>query len=286
MTDPDPTVRGQQLGDELRTLRETNALSLADAAERIDASASKLSRFETGRRTLPVEDIASLLAVYGVKGTRRRELLALAREAERRGWWQRNHPDFAQRQRTLIALEARAARVINFETTVVPGLLQTGEYTRALMTESQAVPPEAVEQHMITRLNRHKVLLRERPPKLHVLIHELALHQMVGGRDVLRRQLEHLLECSARHNISIRVVANTGGHVGASGAFTLLQQHEGPSVVFLENLTSSLFVEERHEVDVYRDALRNLAARALCEEQSGELIAEMARHLDTEASRE
>lgn len=134
--DPNPTVRGQELGEQLRALREQCGLNLHDAAEHLDASASKLSRIETGRCSPPVEDIGALLAIYGVRGDQRRDLLALAREAERRGWWQRDRPTFPERQRTLISLESRAEQIVTFDTVVVPGLLQTCEYTRALMEDS------------------------------------------------------------------------------------------------------------------------------------------------------
>ena len=283
MTDPEPTVRGQQLGDELRHLRETRRLSLAEAAERIDASASKLSRFETGRRSIPLEDISALLAVYGVRGAHRRAVLALAREAERRGWWQRNHPDFAQRQRTLISLEARASRIVNFENALVPGFLQTGEYTRAVMRDSGVVADDEVEERILARLRRHSVLLRQHAPTFPAIVNEAVLYQ--GEPNVLRRQLDHLVEASIRPNISIRVIPGDDGCVAPIGSFALLQQGEGPTVVYLENLVSSLFLEDAQEVETYRRALRRLSKRALDERQSVELIAGLARGLDPEESR-
>lgn len=192
-----PTVRGQELGEELRLLRESAGLTLTDAAGRIDASASKLSRIESGLCGALTEDVAALLAVYQVTGTKRRELLTLARESAQRGWWQRNQPDFPQRLRTLISLESKADSIVNFEGMVMPGLLQTGEYARAIMTECGYVPENEVEDRMVTRLRRHSVLLRRHPPHLHALIDELVLHRLVGGRDILRRQMEHQ-DCSLR----------------------------------------------------------------------------------------
>ena len=282
MTDPDPTVRGQQLGEELRTLREAARMSLHDASRKVDASASKLSRIETGRRNAPIEDIATLLAVYGVTGTRRGELLDLAREAERRGWWQRNRPDFTERQRTLVSLESKATRITNFEPVVVPGLLQTGEYTRAIMVESGMVDEEDLEHHMMSRMRRHSVLLRQYPPEIVALIDELALHRVIGGKDVLRRQIEHLLQWSLRPHVTIRVIPNEKAHAGIIGAFTVITQPGGPTVTFMENLTSSLFIESPKEVDPYQRTLRRLSSHALDERESAELMSEVETSLDSE----
>lgn len=126
----DPTVRSQEIGDELRTSRVGVNCSLRDAGRHIDASASKLSRIETGNIGAATEDVAALLVVYGVTGPKRRELLDLAREAERRGWWQRDHFDMDRHQRTLVSLEAKADTITDYASTVIPGLLQTGEHTR------------------------------------------------------------------------------------------------------------------------------------------------------------
>ncbi|SFB20783.1 Transcriptional regulator, contains XRE-family HTH domain [Amycolatopsis marina] len=281
MTEPDPTVRGQELGEALRGLRERAGLSLADAAKRIDASASKLSRLENGKRAAPIEDVAALLAVYGTTGRPRTQLLGLAREVGERGWWQRNRPSFAERQNTLVSLESRALTITNFEGMTVPGLLQTGEYTRSLMIECGHVPENEVEARMVTRLRRHSILRRQSPPGLVAIIDELALHRLIGGPDVLRRQLDHLVELATYPNIELRVVPNDGSaHAGINGAFTVLRRPEGTPVVFLENLTSSLFLEERHEIARYEYATRELLARALDAAQSVRRIAMLARRLD------
>lgn len=284
MSEPDPTVRGQELGEELRVLREAAELSLVEASDRIDASASKLSRVETGRRSAPLEDVAALLAIYGVTGPKRTELLSLTREVERRGWWQRNRPDFPERQRTLISLESKADHIVNFEPIVIPGLLQTGEYTRAFMHECGYIPPEEIEDRMVARLRRHSILLRERPPHLTTIIDELALQRVVGGNDVLRRQMDHLVEMARRPNISIQVIPNRGAHTGTTGAFALIRQSGGPTVVFTENLTSSLFLEDKTETKTYTDAIRRLSDEGLDARQSTELIASTADQLSTEAS--
>ncbi len=280
--EPEPTVRGQELGQLLRAYRERAELSLADVGARIDASASKISRMENGKRYASTEDVAAMLALYRVTGPQRAELLALARESGRRGWWQRDTPGFVERQQTLISLESRARAITNFDDTIVPGLLQTGEYTRSMMIESGLVADDEVENRMVTRLQRHSVLLRSHPPYLMAIIDELALCRMIGGRDVLRRQLQHLVELAARPNIDIRVVPNTRTHAGVNGAFTVLRRAEGSPVVFLENLTSSMFLEEPQEIERYEYATRELLTHALDTAQSVEHIAAQANRLDVE----
>ena len=281
MFDPNPTVRGQELGEQLRALRDQCGLNLHDAAEHLDASASKLSRIETGRCSPPVEDIGALLAIYGVRGDQRRDLLALAREAERRGWWQRDRPTFPERQRTLISLESRADHIVSFEPVVIPGLLQTRDYTRALLKETLWVPGDQIEDRLAARHKRSSVLLRERPPELLALIDEMALERAVGGVEVLRGQLLRLAEMTAQPNIRILVVpSKTSGHSGLDGSFEILRQPAGNSVVFLENLTSSLFLEEESEVTNYRRATQNLFNHALSEQRSAELLTTLAQRLN------
>ncbi|MFD0202225.1 MULTISPECIES: helix-turn-helix domain-containing protein [Saccharothrix] len=282
----DMTVRAEELGGQLRALRTKAGLSLEDAGEHIAASAAKVSRMETGKSGCAVEDVAGLLAVYQCVGRRRVELLALAREVDRRGWWQRDKPGFAQRQQTLINLESKADLIVSFEGMNVPGLLQTGEYTRALMIECAMVPVDEVENRMVTRMQRHAVLLKHGPPQLTAFIGELVLHQVVGGPNILRRQLDHLVEAAQIPNITLRVLPNVGVHPGVNGGFELVRRSSGNKVVFLENLTSSLFLEEKDEIEAYEQAIRTLADRALTAEESARLITRLARRLDPKVDAE
>ncbi|GAB2671427.1 helix-turn-helix transcriptional regulator [Saccharopolyspora gloriosae] len=283
MASQEITVRGQELGTWLREFRVEAGLALADAATRIDLSAGQLSRVEHGRRRPRLELVTALLAIYGITGARRRSTVALAREESGDGWWHRDRPDFPERQRTLISLESRATSIVGFEGVLVPGLLQTGEYTRALMSESSLVAPDEVERRMVTRLHRHRVLRRDDAPALTAIIDELALRRVIGGVEVQRRQLEHLLELAQWPRIRIHVVANSGAHAGVNGSFSLLRQPEGPDVVFLENLTCSLFIEDAVEIATYETAVRELLTQALTQTQSSEVIASLATAMDAEA---
>jgi hypothetical protein len=164
----------------------------------------------------------------------------------------------------------------------VPGLLQTGEYTRAIMVESGIVDDQDVENRMITRLQRHSVLLRRQPPRLLAIIDELALRRVIGGRDVLRRQLENLVGMAQRPNIAIRIVLNADrGHPGIDGGFLVIRRPEGTPVVFLANLTSSLFLEDAAEIAQYEQVTRELLNHALDPAESLRYLGEQARRLDT-----
>jgi transcriptional regulator with XRE-family HTH domain len=279
MKSVDQTVRRQELGHELRALRTGAHFSLREAAQVIDVSESKLSRIETGHRNAPIDDIASLLTLYRADSEKRAHLLALAREADEVGWLQASRPNFAQHQHTLITLESKAEQIVNFEPLVVPGLLQTGEYTHAIMAESGVVPENEIDGRLMTRSRRQSVLARRNPPKLLALIDELVLHRTLGGAEVLHRQLWHLIRISGQLNISIRVVPN--GHVGASGSFAVLRLPDRNPVVFLGSLTSNLFVERSEDVSLYERTLERLAACALDEEESIAAIATAARSLET-----
>jgi transcriptional regulator with XRE-family HTH domain len=277
---PEATVRRQQLGQGLQALRKAAGFTLEQAARRIDVSPSKLCRIERGSRSVTTAEIGGLLSIYDVDGPQRRHLLELAANCGERDWWQRNGLDPTDRQRTLIALESRAERIVNVHPFVIPGLLQTGEYTRAMMTESGLLVEGEIEKNMLTRQNRQAVLTRGQPPRYLAIIHELALHQVIGGPDVRRRQLEELLQWFDQPNVEIRILPNAGAHAGLSGAFDVLELSGRGAVVFLENLTSSLFVEDPNDVDLYWRAVRSLSSRVLDEQRSYEMIATQARCLE------
>jgi len=277
----EPTVRGQELGEQLRALREAAGCSLAFTGHRIDASASKICRIESGRVTATPEDVAALLTVYGTTGPRRRALLDLAREAEKRGWWQRHSPDQPSYGRTLQNQEAKASRIVTFETTVIPGLLQTSEYMRELMAGCDDLSEEEAQRCINFRQQRQGLLQERNPPHLIAIIDELVLHRPLGGREAFRRQLLHLLRAAERPNITVLVVPNNGRvHAGLTGPFVLLHKGGRPSVACVEGLTSCLFMEERFELAQYASTVQRLSDRALDEEQSAEFIASLARTND------
>ncbi|MEU6133089.1 helix-turn-helix transcriptional regulator [Saccharopolyspora sp. NPDC047091] len=280
------SVRGQELGEQLRVLRSESGLNMENAARRIDMSFSQLSRIEGGRRRAAPEVVAALLATYGVTGRRRATALALAREHDAHGWWRRDRPDFPERQRTLISLESKAERIVNYTTVAVPGLLQTGEYMRATLEEASMLPGDLVEKRMETRMSRHAAVFDRRACSVVALIDELVLHRRVGGPHVLVRQLEQLVYWSTRAEVTIRVLPNERLPPGGGGSFQLIRQRRGHDVVFLEHLGSSLFVENAHDVATYRDAVRGMLDLALGKEDSVHLIEDVARNIHAEAGHE
>ncbi|MFB9908647.1 helix-turn-helix domain-containing protein [Allokutzneria oryzae] len=280
MTDPDPTLRGQELGEELRRLRVAAGLTLAEAGERIDASSSKLSRIESGKRYARLEDVAALLALYDVTGERRGRLLALARETGRRGWWQPYHPDHDERLRTLLKLESEACGIVDFQATHVPDLLQTTEYARALLTESDMLTDQEIRQLVTTRKRRRARLRHEGSPTLLAITTEPALRYTVGGVPVQRRQLDHLLRMSTRRGITLLVVPNSGrANVGWTGSFSMFARTRPPSVIFVDHLTSKLFLEDDSDIQTYERAIDRLIGAALDTGESAALIARVAREL-------
>lgn len=283
MTSMEPTVRRQQLGATLRTLRKTAGYTLDDAAQVINCSPSKVSRIETGHRAVSPLEVSALAAVYKADHETRDKLIALAEESHEIGWWL-GQMNYVQQEHTLVALESQAESIATFELAVMPGLLQTGEYAQAVITEMGVYPDSESEDCMMNRLRRQSILLRQDPPKLLAIIDELALCRLVGGREVLRRQLEHLVKESNRDNISLRVIPNDGqAHSGIDGPFVVVHRPELSPVVFVETLTSALFVEDQAEVAMYELALRKLLHRTLSEDESVELVARLAEQLDTEA---
>ena len=281
MLKSDATLRARQLGSELRRSRQEAGLGSQQVAARLGISPSKISRLETGCCGPKLEDVAGMLALYGVTGRTRAELLALCREigAGERGWWQRR--EMSQKQRTLIELESEASRIVNYESLLVPGLLQTGEYTRALLHGVAALTDAEVEDRMVTRLLRQSVLRKERAPELVAIIHEAALHQRVGGPDVMRRQLEYLVHVACWPRVTIRVVPMSAPvHPGLDGPFLKVETPVAPAVVFVAVQTSCLFLEERQDIDEYNYAIKRLLKAALDPGESAELIAGLARKLD------
>ncbi|GDY32202.1 helix-turn-helix domain-containing protein [Gandjariella thermophila] len=279
MPEPNPTVKGRQLGTELRTLREGRRLTCQEAGRQVGMSASKISRIENGRRGARVEDVAALLALYRVHGRRREELLDLAREANDRGWWQRAYGDtLSARFRTYVGFEADAKLITNFESMLIPGLLQTAEYTRAVM-RGLDVPEERIEGRVAARLARKSVLSREFPPQLVAIIDEPALRRPVGNTDIMLQQLGHLVTMATRPRIRVHVVPlSAGAHAGSDGPFVILDFDNAP-IVHLENRTSSLFLEDPGYVKTYRKLVMSLIDLALDQRESVELIAGVAREL-------
>ena len=264
-----PTVLRMLLGQQLRKLREARVISRERAGWEIRSSGSKISRIELGRVGLKERDIADLLTLYGVTDPVEREaMLSLARQANVPGWWQRYgdvHPKWFE---PYLGLEAAASLIRTYEVQFIPGLLQTEAYARAVVQLAhRGAGPDEVDGRVRLRLARQQVLRREDPPPPHLwaVLDEAVLRRPIGGRRVMRAQLAALREVAARPNVTIQVVRFTaGGHAAAGGAFTLLRfpDPEVPDVVYMEQLTSGLYLEQHRDVDTYVEVLERLCVEA------------------------
>lgn len=277
------TIRSWELGTRLRELRQQAKIRGHQAAARIGTSISTVSRIDTGKRVPTPEETASLLTVYGVVGEERDRLLSLARGAAEKDWWNRFGPTTALKLSTLASLERRARSITNFEMNWIPGLLQTEVYTSALMRRTGLVPDMEVAARVAKRLARSAVLRRADPPFYTAIIDESALRRMIGSAAVMHRQLEYLLLVGELPNISIRIIPAEIGVPPAQYPFVFLTFPVAPTaVVFLENLTSSMFIENPEDTAVYSTAIQRTLELALHAESSARLITTIKSSLEAD----
>ncbi len=280
MADHEPTIRSRELGEGLRRAMERAGLNGAQAAHQLGLSPSWISRLLSGKRNVTAVQVAGLLAVCRVTGTERDRLLALCDDQHIPGWFQQHGSRLPQQLVTLIDHETKAVAISQFQEPGVPGLLQTGDYARAVLSRSGNVPAEEVEDRVAARLARQSLFSRDQPARFTFYVHEFVLRLPVGGPAVMLDQVEHLLRMSKRPFLTLRVVpAALGAHAGMTGAFTLLEFADFRPVVYLESTTSSLFLEQPVEIEAYQHILESLAETALDEEESRKLIATLATEL-------
>jgi transcriptional regulator with XRE-family HTH domain len=258
-----PTVRRILLGSQLRRLRETKGISREAAGYHIRASESKISRMELGRVSFKDRDVADLLSLYGVVDeAERRPLLTLAGEANQPGWWH-NYTDVLPGWfQPYVGLEEAASLIRTYELQFVPGLLQTADYARAVMTLGNTpLPPDVLERRVNVRVNRQRYLDR-RDARLWVVVDEAALRRPIGGPAVMRAQLEHLITVSSRDNVTLQVMPfRFGGHAAEGGAFSILRFPEADlsDVVYVEQLTGAVYLDKREDLERYLEAMNRLA---------------------------
>ncbi|GGT70480.1 transcriptional regulator [Streptomyces lateritius] len=256
-------VRRILLGSQLRRLRESRGITREAAGYSIRASESKISRMELGRVSFKARDIEDLLTLYGVSDERERgSLLGLAREANVAGWWHSFGDVLPGWFQTYIGLEGAASLIRVYEVQFVHGLLQTEAYAHAVVSRGMPDASRAeIERRVALRLERQKVLVSENAPLFHAVLDEAALRRPYGDRSVMRGQLRHLIEVSEHPNVTLQVMPFTfGGHAGESGAFTMLSFPESDlsDVVYLEQLTSALYLDKREEVGQYARVMERL----------------------------
>ena len=278
-----PTVRRRRLAAELRALREAAKLTCEDVAEHMECSASKISRVETGRVSVSPRDVRDMLSLYGVDAQHRDSLVQLARESRQKGWWHAYSDTIQPRFATYVGLEDAAAEIRTYEVNLVPGLLQTEDYARSVISAgNMSGTQEDVERRVALRMARQPALTGSDPPQLWAVLDEGVLHRAVGGRGQMRLQLEHLADCAAIPNVAVQVIPfGAGAHPGMGKPFVILAfpERADPDVVYLEDLTSSLYLEDVGEIDRYNMLFNHLRATALSFDESAALITSVAKEL-------
>jgi transcriptional regulator with XRE-family HTH domain len=280
MGDREPTIRSRELGEGLRQAMEGAGLNGRQAAYLLGWSESWVSRLLSGKRGGNALDIAAFLGACRVKSPERDRLLALCQEQNTPGWLQQHGSRLPKQLVTLINHENKAVAIDDFQPIFVPGLLQTGDYARAVISCNVNMPAEEVDERAAARLARQSLLCRDYPPRFTFYVHEFVLRTPVGGSAVMSDQLHHLLRMSVRSYLTLRVVpAKVGAYTAMAGAFTLMEFAEFKPVAYLESETCNLFLERPDEIVAYRRILAALADAALDEGESRELIATVATEL-------
>jgi transcriptional regulator with XRE-family HTH domain len=279
-----PTVRRMLLGAQLRRLRTEAGMSREDAGEAIRASPWKIHRLENGEVGVKQHDIADLVARYGVTDpVEIASFVALAREANQPGWWNPYSDLLPQWFRAYVDLEAVAAQIRTYQGQLVPGLLQTEAYMRALMHSTlRDRRPAEIERRVSVRLTRQQLLIRDDGPLLWAVLDEAALRRPVGGVKVLRAQLERLIEATTLPRVSLQVLPfEAGAHAAMVSAFSILRfaDEELPDVVYLEHVTDANYLDKPEDVEAYAHIMSSAGVRAVPPEQTADLLDRLLREL-------
>ncbi|MEU2559184.1 helix-turn-helix transcriptional regulator [Streptomyces longispororuber] len=275
-----PTVRRRRLGQELRRLRELKGMTAEEVAERLLVSQSKISRLENGRRSISQRDVRDLCGVYEVEDHRIVDsLMQMAKDSRQQGWW---HSFGDIPYSVYIGLETDAASLRVYDPQVVPGLLQTRPYAEALITGAlPETTPTDIEKRVQVRMRRQeRIAAPENPLRLWTVLDESALRRVVGNRALMREQLEHLVEQSQLPHVTVQVIPfEMGAHPGLNGQYAILEFPDASdsSVVYIEGVTSDLYLEKSNDVQQYSVMYEHLRAQALNVEQSRQLIADIAK---------
>lgn len=274
-----PTVLRILLGSQLRRLREAKGVTREEAGYTIRASGSKISRMELGRVSFKERDVVDLLALYGVGDDEAQALVELAKQANSPGWWHKYSdvlPDWFQ---VYVGLEEAATLIRLYEVQFVPGLLQTADYARAVIRLGQpSASAEEVERRVSLRLGRQELLTKANGFRLWAVLDEAALRRPIGGGEVMRAQLARLIDAAREPNITLQIMPfRSGGHAAESGAFTIMRFPETdlPDVVYLEQLTSALYLDKREDVERYTEVMERLSVEGESPERTVDILSGM-----------
>lgn len=271
-----PILRRRELGALLRALRTERGWTVDEVAKQMLCSPSKVSRLETGQRGASARDIRDLCDLYGVGEAERQQLTNLAAEAKQQGWWQ----DRGLPNPTYLGLQRGATSISDFGLGLVPGLLQTADYARAVLRSVRPMLTEdTVEHRLAGRMDQQQLLTSDKPPEFEAILDESVLHRVVGGRPVMRAQLAHLLTVSEQPRVTVRVLPYEAERSPVTPSkFVLLTFEEPmvPSVVFIEYLTGDLYLERVEDVEAYRDAFRAMRGFSTTPDEARGMISSIA----------
>jgi transcriptional regulator with XRE-family HTH domain len=272
-----PTVRRRELGALLRALRNEKGLTVEQVAERLLCSPSKVSRMETGHGPATLRDIRDLCGLYGVTDEAERDRMTrLAVEGKQQGWWQPYELPYS----TYVGLEEEATSIMTYHSGVVPGLLQTSDYARAVHEGGlPRLEPEVIELRIEERVKRRQLLARDEPPRLELVLDEAVLHRVVGGPLVMFGQLGSIIDVSGRPNVTVQILPyDTGAHPALESDFTVIEfAGPAPSVVYVEGLVGQIYLDRPQDADRYIEVFERLCAIALSPKDSIGLITKVRK---------
>lgn len=274
-----PTVRRRELGVLLRALRTERGWTVEQVAEQLLVSPSKISRLETGQRGASARDIRDLCDLYGVPDALRQQLLDLAAEGKQQAWWQSRDLPYSN----YVGLEAAAASISDLGLGVVPGLLQTADYGRAVLRAAlPRLSEEVIQQRLDSRTQRQELLVSGSPPQFQTVIDEAVLHRVAGNRDIMRAQLDRLLEASELCHVDIRIMPYEAGLLPTNThKFIILSfdQPTVPSVVFIEHLTGDIYLDRPDDVRAYEANFKLMRDMAAAPDRTRDIIRSFAAAL-------
>ncbi|MEU6889469.1 helix-turn-helix transcriptional regulator [Streptomyces viridosporus] len=269
-----PTARRRRLSIELKRLREGSALTCAQVGQALDWSGSKVNRMETGSGRVQPSDIDALCRFYGTNDELREFLKSLARDAKTRGWWQVHGAGVPEWFNIYIGLEQDASTLRQYQCELLPGLMQIEAYARELHTTGSHMSAEEIDRAVRVRLERQEMLTRPDSPEAWFIVHEGAVRNVIGDRELMREQLERALDSAALPNVTLQVLPFDSGTYPATGSFTMLgfPAPEDPDLVYRDGITDAVYLEGEHHVREYTRAFDGLRAAALSPQRSAQLI--------------
>lgn len=274
------TPKARAIGVELRRAREDAGLSARQLAAQLDKSHTTIGRWETGERAPRPVDVAAVLGALGADNKVREELVELARNTNGPHWVASGLPEQQRQLAALLEIERDATRIVDVSAALIPGMLQTSGYARAIIGAG-GVPDDEVETRVAIRVGRRDAVARPNPTKLLAIIDESALHRMIGGARVMAEQLRSLLKDAELSNVELRVVPmGAGWHPALEGPFLLVELADRSPVVQVENRRSALFFHEHDDVEAYRQAVATVLEVAMSPTDSQGLIAEVANEME------